>query len=665
MSRHLRALALSLVLFAFGLPTRSDAQSRGFQLNHYQPTPAGEWSFWVDHPWYSSTRYFAGGFTLNYARAPFILGEQDSDGSFTRVDPIIAHQLIGHFDLAGSFLDRVNLSLSLPVLFYEAGTARFGVTPLQGAAVSDPRLGFMVRLFGQPERGPVSLHIGSHFFVPLRSFDIDLPAQSSDAAFRAIPRLVLAGLPWRIRYSLALGFDIRSFEQLGTAANPAGSTTGMAIQVGALVHYADVQRRLAIGPELLFRTVVNRGLAGSADYSSLEMFITGHYNIGEKVQLGLAGGLGLLREAGTPDGRFLFRIAYAPIRNEKPARVESVPPPDRDSDRIPDREDHCPDVPAGPTPDEERRGCPAADRDNDGVVDPQDLCPDLPAGAHPDPQRRGCPAKDSDGDGIRDPEDRCPSVPAGPQPDKHLERLGCPAPDRDGDGIIDEEDVCPDKHQSAHPSKLPGEKGCPASDRDFDGVYEPDDRCPEVPAGLHPDATRPGCPLPDRDGDSVPDATDACPDKPGAPSTDERKNGCPGLVELKGGLLEIKQQIFFKTASDEINTKKSQKILDAVLSALSALKQIKKIEVAGHADDKGSAEYNIDLSDRRAKSVRRWLIEHGIAEERLSAKGYGAVQLVAGESKKAQRERNRRVEFRLIDLAPHAASPAGEKPAAR
>ena len=147
MSRYSRALALGLLLFLCGVPMRGGAQSRGFQLNHYQPTPAGEWSFWVDHPWYSSTRYFAGGFTLNYARAPFILGEQNSDGSFTRVDPIIAHQLTGHFDIAGSFLDRVNLSFSLPVIFYEAGTARFGVTPLQGAAADIIRRA-MVRMPG-------------------------------------------------------------------------------------------------------------------------------------------------------------------------------------------------------------------------------------------------------------------------------------------------------------------------------------------------------------------------------------------------------------------------------------------------------------------------------------------------------------------------------------
>lgn len=655
MSRYLRALAL--LLFSIGVPSQGHSQSRGFQLNHYEPTPAGEWSFWVDHPWYSSTRYFAGGFTLNYARAPFILAETNPDGSVKRVDPILAHQLLGHFDLAGSFLDRVNLSFSLPLTLYEAGTARFGVSPVQGAAVGDPRFGVMVRLFGQPDRSPFSLHLGGYVFVPLRHFSQDLPAQSSDSEIRALPKLVLSGLPWRIRWSVTFGADIRSFEQLGTASNPDGSTTGTALQFGALVHYADLKRRLAIGPEVVFRTIVNRGLAGNPDYSSLEMFITGHYNIAGQVQIGLAGGLGLLREPGTPDGRFLFRIAYAPIR-KKPEPVARPAIRDRDQDGVSDEEDVCPDAMAGPHPDPQRRGCPAPDRDHDGIYDPEDLCPDVAPGAYPDPQRRGCPAPDRDGDGAYDPEDRCPDVPAGGQPDSRPDRKGCPAPDRDGDGVIDMEDACPDKHMSAHPSKLPGQKGCPATDRDFDGVYEPDDLCPDVPPGLNPDPAKPGCPLPDRDGDSVPDTTDACPDKPGAPSTDAKKNGCPGLVEIKGGLLEIRQQVFFKTNSDEINAGKSRGVLDAVASALTALPQIKKVEVAGMADDKGSAKHNLELTERRAQSVRRWLIGHGIAEERLGAKGYGQVKLVAGESKKAQRARNRRVEFRLLDPPQPAAARA-------
>jgi hypothetical protein len=47
-------------------PAAAQATQTGFTINRYEPTAAGEWSFWVDHPWYSSMRYFAAGVTLNY-----------------------------------------------------------------------------------------------------------------------------------------------------------------------------------------------------------------------------------------------------------------------------------------------------------------------------------------------------------------------------------------------------------------------------------------------------------------------------------------------------------------------------------------------------------------------------------------------------------------------
>mgnify|MGYP000190335978 FL=1 len=204
----------------------------------------------------------------------------------------------------------------------------------------------------------------------------------------------------------------------------------------------------------------------------------------------------------------------------------------------------------------------------------------------------------------------------------------------------------------------------PPPDRDGDGVPDAKDACPDQPAGLHADAARPGCPQADRDGDSVPDAVDACPDKPGGPSTDPKKNGCPGLVEIKAGLLHIKQQVFFKPRSAEVDAKKSRKILEAVASALVAKPEIKRVEVAGLADDKGKEKVNQEISEQRAQSVRKWLIEHGVHADRVVAKGYGEIELDEQSrlSTHAQRKKNRRVEFRIIDppQAQAAAEPESE-----
>ena len=73
------------------------------------------------------------------------------------------------------------------------------------------------------------------------------------------------------------------------------------------------------------------------------------------------------------------------------------------------------------------------------------------------------------------------------------------------------------------------------------------------------------------------------------------------------------------------------------------------VEIAGHTDSTGSAEYNENLSDRRANAVREYLIEQGISAERLSAQGYGEVVPVASNETASGRAMNRRVEFRVSE----------------
>ena len=119
---------------------------------------------------------------------------------------------------------------------------------------------------------------------------------------------------------------------------------------------------------------------------------------------------------------------------------------DTDLDGVRDRDDLCPDTPAGAIVD--ANGCPS-DSDGDGVFDGLDQCPDTPAGATVG--NGGCPS-DSDGDGVLDGLDRCPNTPTGAVVDEH----GCPM-DSDGDSVLDGLDMCPDTpaHLQVDPS------GCP------------------------------------------------------------------------------------------------------------------------------------------------------------------------------------------------------------
>ena len=146
--KRLSTAALVVGLMLSALPANAQQDSTGFTINRYEPTNAGEWSFSVDHPWYSATRFFAGGLTFNYGRNPLIYGPRQANGE---IDPSVfalRHQFLVHFDLAASVKNRVTFSLSFPVTLLERGTAVGGFTPLPGGAGGDPRFGIFVRLFG-------------------------------------------------------------------------------------------------------------------------------------------------------------------------------------------------------------------------------------------------------------------------------------------------------------------------------------------------------------------------------------------------------------------------------------------------------------------------------------------------------------------------------------
>ena len=80
--------------------------------------------------------------------------------------------------------------------------------------------------------------------------------------------------------------------------------------------------------------------------------------------------------------------------------------------------------------------------------------------------------------------------------------------------------------------------------------------------------------------------------------------------------------------------------------------EIIKIEVQGHTDDFGTAEYNDKLSQQRADAVRQWLIDAGIPADKLVAKGYGYWKPLADNRIHAGRDANRRVQFVILARQP-------------
>ena len=246
---------------------------------------------------------------------------------------------------------------------------------------------------------------------------------------------------------------------------------------------------------------------------------------------------------------------------------------------------------------------------------------------------RPAPATDSDGDGFLDDSDACPYEP-GIAPD------GCPERDRDGDGFMDSQDRCPDV-----PGVAPD--GCPERDRDGDGFLDSVDRCPDVP-GVEPD----GCPIPDTDGDGYLDNVDKCVDKPETWNGFEDRDGCPDeLPPVVPTIVGTIKGIYFDHDKDTIKPK-SRPVLDRAVAILKEFDSI-HIEISGHTDNTGGVAYNKDLSQRRANSVKRYLVDNGIAEARIETRGAGPDEPIASNRTAAGRAKNRRIEFLiLVDKKP-------------
>jgi len=255
-------------------------------------------------------------------------------------------------------------------------------------------------------------------------------------------------------------------------------------------------------------------------------------------------------------------------------------------------------------------------------------------------------AKDTDGDGVPDRKDKCPDTPTGVKVDEN----GCPL-DTDGDGVPDYQDKCPDV------KGLANLQGCP--DADGDGVADADDKCPGTPAGVKVDAS--GCPL-DSDGDGVSDDKDKCPDTPAGTKVDA--TGCPE----KKGPSDQTQYINFdfdKATPQPSSTPK----LEQMAQILNEYPDY-SLSIAGHADNKGSDEYNVRLSYDRAESARKYLLDKGIPADRIEARGYGEAKPIADNNTEEGRAQNRRVDFDPFltgetNAAEAKYGPAPAKPAAK
>lgn len=219
--------------------------------------------------------------------------------------------------------------------------------------------------------------------------------------------------------------------------------------------------------------------------------------------------------------------------------------------------------------------------------------------------------------------------------------IGGKGRDVDGDGYVDDIDGCRSEYGTVN--------GCP--DNDGDGIPNDEDECQDI-AGLS--ITR-GCP--DTDGDGFPDITDSCLTVPGT------IQGCPaehwanvtrpdttliapnGLIMAPHIVLET-DVLLFPFAKNTLEPE-ALKVLDNAANTLAKEPKV-VIHISGHTDDVGTYANNLVRSMERAKAAKAYLMERGVAENRIIIAGLGKDNPVTTNDSEENRAKNRRIELRLL-----------------
>ena len=380
---------------------------------------------------------------------------------------------------------------------------------------------------------------------------------------------------------------------------------------------------------------------------------------------------------------------------------------DRDGDGYVDLVDGCPLNAEDFDEYEDADGCPEPDNDLDGVLDVDDECPLRAEDIDTFRDEDGCPDPDNDRDGLLDEVDECPLEPE--DFDNFLDDDGCP--DRSARVVVEVVDARGnyrsdaqvsirgnglafdgrsgdlfELHDASYTIRASEDEWRPAQTtveidvedqarRFVTLTLEPIDRTGRVQVRV---VTPEGVPV---DGATVSvvdtgisvesDGGDArLTDVPeGDAIVEVRASGYgvasvpvtvvyrrteaveiqlqPAKAVLIGGRIEIRDSVFFATASATI-LEVSYPLLDDVSLIILDNPRAERVQVEGHTDSRGSASYNKGLSERRAASVRQYLVDSGLDPERLVSVGFGEELPIDPREVPEAWDKNRRVDFYIL-----------------
>ncbi len=194
------------------------------------------------------------------------------------------------------------------------------------------------------------------------------------------------------------------------------------------------------------------------------------------------------------------------------------------------------------------------------------------------------------------------------------------------------------------------EKVIEITDSDSDGVPDDKDYC--INSAGFPENN--GCPYSDSDGDGVVDKADHCPSVKGDPAN----HGCPALKDLKKvievkeekpkeDLVTIAKKIQFESGNYNFTQETYPFIIDLAKILIEKPKDI-RFKIVGHTDSTGSYEANRELSLRRASAVRNYLVDSGIAKDRIDIEGLGESDPIDSNLTEDGRANNRRVDIIIL-----------------
>ena len=545
------------------------------------------------------------GLMLHYSGTPFAVARNQVDSTVT--SRLITGRLMVEPWLSFGFFDWAELTVTLPIAMYQFGgnleVLGFPGEDVDGSAVGDLRIIPKVRILDPADFSGFGLAIMAALYLPTGDTD----AFMGDGGVRFEPRVIAdynhkSGLV----IALDLGFQFRPYRRMVNIVNEHSFRWAIGVKSPTPLDWLEIKGSIWGRVPTTSNIDVDDISKRVSDFNNIpiELALAASFALPEKMRVEVGGGAGLSQGVGSPEFRFFASFGWANHSR------------DRDGDGIVDDEDACPDDPEDFDDFEDTDGCPDLDNDKDTILDIDDTCPNEPEDFDTFQDEDGCPDPDNDQDTILDGDDDCPLDPE--DFDKFEDTDGCPDPDNDQDTILDVGDKCPNDPEDF--DTFQDANGCPDPDNDQDEILDVDDACPLIAENYNGFEDTDGCPDTDKKG-----------------------------FKVTRSRIEVSGTIHFATAKAKIK-KRSHSLLRAAAEVINQHKQITRLRIEGHTDNRGGDGYNLDLSKRRAAAVVEFLVGEGVARTRLISEGYGETRPVDTNATSSGRQNNRRVEFNILEI---------------